>query len=54
MSRISKQVRNTILLLGIFAVSFTLYAGAESGSAAVMTILLGCLAALMAATTRFG
>lgn len=54
MTGMSKQTRNAMLLLGIFVFSFALYAGAESGSSATLTVLLACVTALMLLTVRFG
>lgn len=54
MSRISKQTRTATLLLGMFAFSLALYAGAESGSSAAMVVLLGALATFMVATILNG
>jgi hypothetical protein len=54
MNRISKQTRIAVLLLGMFIFSFALYAGAESGSTAAMTVLLGALATFMVATILNG
>lgn len=54
MSRISKQTRTAVLILGMLVFSFALYAGAESGSSAAMAVLLGALATFMVATILYG
>ena len=54
MISLSLRTRRIILLLALFAVSFSLYVAAESGSQAAEVVLLGLLAALMAVAILLG
>lgn len=49
MKTLSTRSQRVALLLGMFVVSFALYAAAESGAGQVELVLLGLLASLMVA-----
>lgn len=54
MRTISTRSKRIVLLLGLFAASFGLYAAAESGTQAVEIVLLAALSALMLVAVWLG